>query len=83
MGKFAQGYVAHDRVLRHPKYCKVGTAYRKEFDAEDRAWFDGLMLDTTQSAIYIAEHLRKNGIEVSSDVVRRHRRGDCCCVRTQ
>lgn len=82
MSKIARGYQAHS-VQRHPKYCLVGTAYREVFDDEDRAWFDALLLDTTQDATHITEWLVKNGIEVSDDVLRRHRRKVCCCVRTQ
>lgn len=84
MGKLARDYAPVTRRRDgHPDRCAVGRMYEDDFDDEDREWFDDIMADDSQDAQHVWGWLQENGFTLSVATLRRHRRKDCRCVRTQ
>jgi len=52
---------------------------REQFDAEDNAALEQLL--NTSSHISVARIMTGAGYRMSEHTVRRHRKGDCQCVR--
>jgi hypothetical protein len=52
---------------------------RSEFDAEDRAALDTLLM--TAGHLAIAREMTAAGFPMSEHTVRRHRKQDCTCAR--
>lgn len=71
-----------EAALRHvgPQCSFVGL--HTDLSKADRADLDAMMANEQRyPATKIGEALRKRGLKVSDETVRRHRRGICACPR--